>query len=218
VAPIVAWEQAWQTPRGLVLPTYPADSHTLFTDLLPHESRRIYPAGIHLFGLRYRSEEIAPHVNPDIKRIIRIDPRDISVVYLEGPEGGYLAVPWTNQGWPRLSLWEWNEIRSRNGKRDKQADPEIVRQCLAENDRLIAEPAAQGQLRARRRRARGEPWNSEVPVAAPAELPTTAPKPKRTGRRRKLTKPAEALPPLPRTQLEVTLASVESPIAFEVLE
>jgi len=217
-APIAAWNRAWKTSRGVVVPTYPADAHTLFTDLLPHESRVVDRAGIHLYQLRYRCDELAPYVNSDIKRIIRFDPRDISVVWLERPEGGYLEVPWTNRAWPRLSLWEWNEIRHRNGQRDKEADPEIVRQCLAENDRLIAERAAQGELRARRRRARSERWGKEVSAVGPTEGPTAAPVKRRNGRRRKPTRPAEALPPLPRTQLDVTLASVESPVAFEVLE
>lgn len=217
-APIAAWNRAWKTSGGVVVPTYPADAHTLFTDLLPHESRVVDRAGIHLYQLRYRCDELAPYVNSDIKRVIRFDPRDISVVWLERPDGGYLEVPWTNRAWPRLSLWEWNEIRHRNGQRDKEADPEIVRQCLAENDRLIAERAAQGQLRARRRRARSERWGKEVSVSAPSEGPTAAPLKGRDARRRKPIRPAEALPPLPRTQLDVTLASVESPVAFEVLE
>ena len=222
MAPIAAWEAAWKTPRGVVVPPHPTDPQTVFTDWLPHESRVISPAGIELNCLRYRCDELAPHVNPDIKRIVRIDPRDISVVWLELPTGGYLPVPWVNRAWPRMSLWEWNEIRSRNRKRGKGADPEVVRRCLAQNDELIAHRAAQGQLRARRRRARAESWRAEEATRDPVKVstesvPTKSPKP-RGARRKRVLKPAQALPPLPRAQLEVTAASIESPVSFEVLE
>jgi putative transposase len=207
MTPMSAWDGAWRTPRGLVLPPYPADPQTLFTDLLPHEARVISPAGIELYGLRYRCDELAPYVNPEIKRIVRIDPRDISVISMESPNGGHIQVPWVNRGWPRLSLWEWNEIRSRNRRRGKGADPEVVRRCLEENDRLIAQRAAQGQLRARRRQARAAEWNSEQGPG----------KSVRAGRK-KIDKPAQALPPLPRMQLDATAVSLESPVSFEVLE
>ena len=207
MTPMSAWDGAWRTPRGLVLPPYPADPQILFTDLLPHEARVISPAGIELYGLRYRCDELAPYVNPEVKRIVRIDPRDISVISMESPNGGHIQVPWVNRGWPRLSLWEWNEIRSRNRRRGKGANPEVVRRCLEENDRLIAQRAAQGQLRARRRQARAATWNSEQ-------------EPRKSVRagRKKIDKPAQALPPLPRMQLDATTVSLESPVSFEVLE
>lgn len=222
VAPIAAWEAAWKTPRGVVVPPHPVDPQTVFTDLLPHESRVISPAGLELNCLRYRCDELAPHVNPDIKRIVRIDPRDISVVWLELPTGDYLPVPWVNRGWPRMSLWEWNEIRSRNRQRGKGADPEVVRRCLAQNDELIAQRATQGQLRARRRRARAESWRAEQATREPVKVSTESvstqsPKP-RGVRQKRARKLAQALPPLPRAQLEVTVASIESPVSFEVLE
>ena len=207
MTPMSAWDGAWRTSRGLVLPPYPADPQTLFTDLLPHEARVISPAGIKLYGLRYRCDELAPYVNPEIKRIVRIDPRDISVISMESPNGGHIQVPWVNRGWPRLSLWEWNEIRSRNRQRGKGADPEVVRCCLEENDRLIAQRAAQGQLRARRRQARAAAWSSEQEPR----------KSVRSGRK-KIDKPAQALPPLPRMQLDATTVSLESPVSFEILE
>jgi putative transposase len=98
MTPMSAWDGAWRTPRGLVLPPYPADPQTLFTDLLPHEARVISPAGAELYGLRYRCDELAPYVNSEIKRIVRVDPRDISVISMESPNGGHIQVPWVNRG------------------------------------------------------------------------------------------------------------------------
>lgn len=222
-SPLAAWEAAWRTPRGIVIPPHPTDPHTLFTDLLPHATRVVKPAGIELHTLHYRCEALAPYVNPGVKRIVRIDPRDISSVSLELPTGGYLDVPWVNQCWPRMSLWEWNEIRSRDRRRGNLASPEVVRECLAANDALIAQRAAAGQLRARRRKARAERWRQDEP-AAPEALPPrvqeVAPQKRRPGRKRRqrAVKPAQTLPPLPNTRLEVSRASIESPIPFEVLE
>ena len=221
MTPLAAWEAVWRTPHGIVVPPHPADPHTLFTDLLPHALRAIKPVGIDWHCLRYRSDAVAPYVDPDTKRVIRFDPRDISSVWLELPGGGHLQVPWVNAAWPRLSLWEWNEIRTRDRRRAKGADPGLVRQCLAENDALIAEQAAQGQLRARRRRARAARWHSEEAnqEAAPAlEPPAHHPQRKPGKRGRKALRQMLPLPPLPRTQLEVTRTSVESAVPFEVLE
>ena len=76
----------------------------------------------------------------------------------------------------------------------KTADPQVVRRCLEANDRLIDQAAAQGKLRARRRRARARTW----PIEREKDF--------------------VPLPPLPRTRLDVMVASVDSPVAFEILE
>ncbi|MHB1542626.1 MAG: transposase, partial [Steroidobacteraceae bacterium] len=221
MAPLAAWEAAWRTPHGVVVPSYPVDPHTLFTDLLPHALRAVKPVGIDWHCLRYRSDALAPYVDPDTQRVIRFDPRDISSVWLELPGRGHLQVPWVNAAWPRLSLWEWNEIRARDRRRAKGADPQLVRQCLAENDALIAARAAQGQLRARRRRARAERWHPEEArqEAAPPIQPRARHSQRKPDKRgRKGRRQVLPLPPLPRTQLSVTRTSVESPVPFEVLE
>jgi len=222
MSPIAAWEAAWRTPRGVVVPPHPVDSHTLFTDLLPHAERVIKPVGIELHTLHYRCEALAAYVNPGVKHIVRYDPRDISSVALELPTGGHLEVPWINQGWPRMSLWEWNEIRSRDRRRGNLESPQVVRECLAANDELIAQRAAQGHLRARRRRARSERWRQEKPPAeAVVARAQEAPQGERGGPRRRrprTPKPAQTLPPLPSTQLEVSRSSSDSSVPFEVLE
>ncbi len=222
MSPLAAWEAAWRTPRGVVVPPHPNDPRTAFTDLLPHAARVVKPVGIELHTLHYRSESLVPYVKAGVKRIVRIDPRDISSVSLELPTGGYVQVPWTNQGWPRMSLWEWNEIRRRNGRRGHVASPEVVRQCLLANDELIAQRAAQGRLRARRRLARAERWGQEdstpVALAPPAQQAQTRAQRRPRKRRRRVIEPAQALPPLPNTQLEVSHASIDSPVPFEVLE
>lgn len=222
MSPLAAWEAAWRTPRGVVVPPHPVDSHTVFTDLLPHAERVIKPVGIELHTLHYRCESLAAYVDPGVKRVVRYDPRDISSVALELPTGGHLEVPWINQGWPRMSLWEWNEIRNRDRRRGNLQSPQVVRECLAANDELIAQRATQGHLRARRRRARAARWRQEeAPAAAVLSLTQSAPpveRPERGKRRPRVPKPAQTLPPLPNTQLEVSRSSSDSPVPFEVLE
>ncbi|MGH8317029.1 MAG: Mu transposase C-terminal domain-containing protein [Steroidobacteraceae bacterium] len=222
MSPLAAWEAAWRTPRGVVVPPHPIDRHTVFTDLLPHAERVVKPAGIELHTLHYRCEALAAYVNPGVKRVVRYDPRDISSISLELPTGCHLQVPWANQGWPRMSLWEWNEIRSRERRRDDLASAEVVRQCLAANDALIGQRIAEGELRARRRRARSERWREgeAVPEALPDPAQEAAGDASRLRRRprQRVPEPALMLPPLPKTQLEVSRASIDSPVPFEVLE
>ena len=210
-SPMSAWENAWRSSQGLMLPRYPADPQTVLTDLLPHQSRVISREGIFVHGLRYHCLDLEPYVKPDLRRIVRIDPRDISAVYMERPEGGQLRVPWINHDWPRLSLWEWDEIRARNHRRAKTAHPEVVRQCLAENDRLIHERAAQGKLRARRRRARAARWGAQSERPPPGSQGQSVAV-------RSTTSDLLIDTPLPRTQLDVTVASVDSAVEFEILE
>ena len=81
----------WRTPNGVIVPRYPADPRTLFIDLLPHESRALGREGIHLNSLTYRSPALEPYLKPDTRGVVRIDPRDISSVFLELSEGGHLA-------------------------------------------------------------------------------------------------------------------------------
>ena len=219
--PMTAWEDSWKSEQGLILPRYPADPGTVLTDLLPHESRVVSREGIFVHGLRYHSLELEPYVKPEIRQIVRIDPRDISSVHLESREGGHVRVPWINSDWPRLSLWEWNEIRTRNHRRDRRAHPDVIRRCLAENDQLINERAEQGKLRARRRRARATRWPADAAVTSASPEDSSAMQ--RTNRSQEnsdhgLEVLADALPPLPRTKLDVTVASLESPVEFEVLE
>jgi hypothetical protein len=111
-------------------------------------------------------------------------------VYFEPPEGEHLVIPWTNQHWPALSMWEWNEIKPRDHQRAKTADRETVRQARAANRRLIEVRAGKSQ-RARRRIAREQGWDAG---------------------------PEPELPPRPDNRLQVSTTSIESPVPFEVLE
>jgi len=190
MTPLEAWKRAWSMPGGLTLPAYPRDERQFFLDFLPGESRTVTREGIFWNGLKYRSEALRPYVRNGILQPFRYDPRDVSVVYFEPPEGKHLVIPWTNLHWPALSMWEWNEIKPRDHQRAKTADRETVHQARAANRRLIEVRAGKSQ-RARRRIAREQGWDAG---------------------------PEPELPPRPDNRLQVSTASIESPVPFEVLE
>jgi putative transposase len=193
-SPLAAWKSAWRTPSGIIVPSYPADPHTIFVNLLPHATRRLSREGIHIHSLQYRSPELEPYLKPEARGVIRTDPRDISSVFADLPGDRYLQVPWVNKNWPQMSLCEWDEIRAKDHRRDKTADSEVVRLHLEANNQIIAAEAQKGKLRARRRIARAREWRK---VSRSEE---------------------ESLTPRPRTRLDVSTSSVDSSIAFEVLE
>lgn len=188
MSPLEAWTQAWSTPQGLALPAYPRDERRFFLDFLPGEARTVTREGILWNGLKFRSEALRPYVKDGIRQPFRYDPRDVSTVYFEPPEGEHLLIPWTNPTWPALSLWEWNEIKPRHAGRDTTAIASTVHAARASNRRLIEGRSGKSQ-RARRRLAREAGWRTP-----------------------------EEPPPRPDNRLQVSTASLESPVPFEVLE
>ena len=92
-SPRSAWESAWRRGRGVEAPESPVSRERFLADFLPVRNRVVTREGIEIDGLRFSHECLQPHVDPSVKRVIRIDPRDISRVYLEQSAGPYMTVP-----------------------------------------------------------------------------------------------------------------------------
>ena len=68
----------------------PFDMEAFRVSFLPSELRQVRRDGIHLFDLRYWSDALAGHVGrKDGKVVVRYDPRNLSVIWVEldGGEG-----------------------------------------------------------------------------------------------------------------------------------
>jgi len=81
-SPRSAWESAWRRGRGVETPESPASRERFLIDFLPMRNRVVTREGIEIDGLRFSHENLQSQVDPSVKRVIRIDPRDISRVYL----------------------------------------------------------------------------------------------------------------------------------------
>jgi putative transposase len=84
-SPRKAWERAWKRSRGEESPKLPSNKTRFLMDLLPVRNRVITREGIEIDGLRFSQEALQSEVNPHVQRVVRIDARDTSRVYLECP-------------------------------------------------------------------------------------------------------------------------------------
>jgi putative transposase len=150
--PKTAWERAWKRSRGVESPSVPNSRERFLMDFLPVRTRVITREGIEIDGLRFSHESLQGEINPTVKRVVRVDPRDISRVYLETPDSPYLSIPLrANHTMPKMSWWEWKAIRrQRNGR----------------SATYPLEPVHTTALRAGRARARKVEWRALQAIQA----------------------------------------------------
>jgi hypothetical protein len=111
ITPREAWERAWLRKQGVELPPVPTRRSQLLFDFLPIQRRVITREGIEVHGLKYSHADLARQIDPGLKRVVRLDPRDISRIYLERTDNQYLTVPLQRNTLPGMSWWEWRARR-----------------------------------------------------------------------------------------------------------
>jgi putative transposase len=111
VTPRSAWERAWGRNQGMELPAVPLRRQHFLLDFLPIERRVITREGIEVQGLKFSHAELAREIDPGRQRIVRLDPRDISRIYLARTDDQYLTVPLQRRDLPAISWWEWRALR-----------------------------------------------------------------------------------------------------------
>ena len=105
VPPNAAWREEVRRRREAV--RLPHDERRFLYDFLPFEERRIRRDGLHLFGLRYWDDALSPWAGRLDRRLrIKYDPRDLSRVFVEGPDGAHWPATFADLGRPRISLGE----------------------------------------------------------------------------------------------------------------
>lgn len=107
--PLAAWERgisgdAISLGRGK--PIAVSDPHRFLIDFLPIERRLIRREGISLHSVSYWSDVLRAWVGVPEKMIVRYDPRNLSRIYLLGPDGRYYDIPYRDVRRPPITLWE----------------------------------------------------------------------------------------------------------------
>jgi hypothetical protein len=98
--------------------------------------------------------------------MIRYDPRDLSEVFVEGPDR-HIKVPLCGTPMPAFSLWEWREIRAQRTEEGRPRDPDQMAAELRANRELIESKAHEkGRWHDTRRLAREQEWKRSRPDAA----------------------------------------------------
>ncbi|MBB5577848.1 MULTISPECIES: Mu transposase C-terminal domain-containing protein [Rhizobium] len=153
--PNTAWQDAVAArplPRRL-----PYDEHRFLLDFLPFEERNVRRDGVHLFGLKYWDDVLSPLAGGPCKMRVRYDPRDLSTVYGEAPDGSTWPIRFANLGWPRITLGEHRQALALLRQRGvRSVDADLIFKTI-DGQRRIVEMSGQ-QTRSVRRNAEKRSW------------------------------------------------------------
>ena len=168
VPPNAAWREALGR-RGQAVRSPPDEQRFLY-DFLPFEERRIRRDGLHLFGLRYWDDVLSPWAGRLDRRLrVKFDPRDLSRVFVEGPDGVHWPTPFADLGRPRISLGEHRRALAVLRERGVRLTDEQLIFDTIEAQRALVESSALTTKAARR-----EAERSRRSLAATPEPPPPA--------------------------------------------
>lgn len=102
---------AWNARIGETAARMPTDPRQFLIDFLPCEERILQRDGLHLFHIRYWSDELRWLMGRDRRRLpVKYDPRDLSCVFVATGEG-YLEARPADRTRPPIALWEQRAAR-----------------------------------------------------------------------------------------------------------
>lgn len=109
MTPLDAWQKgtSGSTPgvaavEGASVP----DPRRFLIDFLPIERRYIRREGVSLHRIHYWSDVLRTWIGEPEKMVVRYDPRDLSRIFLMGPDGQYYDLSYRNLRHPSITLWE----------------------------------------------------------------------------------------------------------------
>lgn len=147
--PISAWDDAVAARRHPL--RLPHDRERFLQDFLPFEERSIRRDGVHLFGLRYWDDVLSPWAGRSAHRMrVRYDPRDLSCVFVEGPDGTNWPARFADLRRPRITLGEHRMARAELKERGVKAVDEQLIFDTVERQRQLVDAAGHKTRSARR--------------------------------------------------------------------
>ena len=168
--PSAAWQDAVSRRRAPF--RHPHDEDQFLQDFLPFEERSIRRDGVHLFGLRYWDDVLSPWAGRLGRRLrIKYDPRDLSCVFVEGPDGAHWPIRYANLGRPRITLGEHRLALAALKRRGiRLVDEQIIFDAVEAQRRLL-EAAVSNTRSARRqteRQTRSLGGGGQAEIEAPS--------------------------------------------------
>jgi len=141
---------AWKTAMAEGALGTPPDSQRFLIDFLPIERRLVRREGIVLRGIAYWADVLKTWIGHPQKLMVRYDPRDLSRIFLLGPDGTYYALPYRDLYRPSISLWEYRAaVRRLRAEGHRAVDEKAVFRAI-ETMRRITDRAASDTKVARR--------------------------------------------------------------------
>jgi putative transposase len=103
MTPTMAWKLAVHHGMEVVMPS---DSRRLLLSFLPVVRRTLQRSGLYVNNIRYCSDVLPPIAPVGEEVFLRVDPRNLSKVYVRARDGAYVDVPYADIRYPPISLWE----------------------------------------------------------------------------------------------------------------
>ncbi|MGE3743703.1 MAG: Mu transposase C-terminal domain-containing protein [Geminicoccaceae bacterium] len=157
ITPLAAWKRG-TTGDGVTLgrgePMAVADPRRFLIDFLPIARRRVRRDGVALHSIAYWADVLSTWIGHPEPMIIRYDPRDLSRIYLLGPDGTYYDLSYRDLRRPPISLWEHRLALKRLREDGRALVDEATIFRTIEAMRAIADDAVRASKTARRQRER----------------------------------------------------------------
>lgn len=160
---------AWTKAAASTAIRMPADQHRFLIDFLPSETRTLQRDGLHLFHIRYWSDQLRWLVGRTEGRlVVKYDPRDLSRVFVR-VEDSYCELRPADLTRPPIALWEHRLARRALRAAGRAAIDEalIFETILAQ--RALVDAAVRATKAIRREQAR-RPRLGDLHRASPALL------------------------------------------------
>jgi putative transposase len=135
-------------------PTAVADARRFLIDFLPIERRLVRRDGVRLHSIAYWADVLSTWIGEREPMVVRYDPRDLSRIYLLGPDGTYYDLAYRDLRRPPISLWEHRLALKRLREEGRALVDEAAIFGAIEAMRAIADDAIRSSKRARRQRER----------------------------------------------------------------
>lgn len=146
--PNAAWESALacrpQPPR------HPPDPNRFMLDFLPFEHRMVRRDGIQLFNIHYWDPVLTTWFGDRLRMPVKYDPRNLSRVFLQAPDGQHWPIPYADLGRPPITLWEHRRAMESLRNQGKAAVNEHLIFDAVEAQRALVAGAIGQTARARR--------------------------------------------------------------------
>lgn len=149
IPPLAAWREA--VARRVRPVRQPHDLASFMIDFLPSVDRLVRRDGIHLFGLRYWDDVLSIWAGR-LDRPLRIsyDPRDLSTVFVLGPDGAQWPIRFADLRRPPITLGEHRRAQAALRERGVAlVDEQLIFETI-EAQRTLVDEATQRTKAARR--------------------------------------------------------------------
>lgn len=155
--PVEAWRRGVAGHGDVVGRGEPAavvDPRRFLIDFLPIERRLVRRDGVRLHSIAYWSDVLSTWIGESTPMIVRYDPRDLSRIYLLGPDDTYYDLAYRDLRRPPISLWEHRLALKRLREEGHALIDEAAIFNAVDAMRAIADDAVRSSKRARRQRER----------------------------------------------------------------